>query len=187
MEQFIHQNGYLLVFVTIAFTGEFGLFTGVALARTGSVTLWGVIALGTAASFVGNVLYYYAGRVVWNKWSFVRKRFGEKVEQSAAPVRKFGSPLMLVARYFYGIREVVPVALGLYQVRTASFMVYNLVGAFIWSWSFTEAANLLSVKIVSSFTTPQSDIVMGIAASIALAVAYFTIRKVVARLRRRWQ
>ncbi len=59
MENFIHQNGYVTVFLTVAFSGEFGLFAGIALARAGSVTLPGVIAVGTIASFVGNMFSSY--------------------------------------------------------------------------------------------------------------------------------
>ncbi len=185
MEQFIHQNGYLLVFVTVAFSGEFGLFTGVALARSGSVSLWGVIILGTLASFVGNSIYFYAGKFIWHKWAFLRRKLSDRVEKTATPIRRFGSSLMLVARFFYGVRNVVPIALGVYNVRGLPFMVYNLTGAFIWAWVFTEGGNLLSGHLISAFAGFRVGLLWGIVASLILLLLYFAVRKGRSKLKER--
>ena len=90
------------------------------------MTLPGVIALGTAASFVGNMFYYYAGKILWNKWGFLKRNFGAKVEATSNIVKRFGSPLMLIARFFYGIRNIIPITLGVYSINVLVFMVYNI-------------------------------------------------------------
>ncbi len=182
MEQFIHQNGYLTVFVTVALAGELGLVAGAALARTGAVTLTGVVILGTAASFIANTIYFYAGRLLWNRWRFLRTRFGGKVERSSRVVRRYGSPLMLVARFFYGIRDIVPIALGLYRVNTGLFSLYNIIGAFIWAFLFTVFGHVLAGFIKGSFGTVESALVWGIAAVAAILLVYSLIRKAVSKL-----
>ncbi len=185
MEHFLHDNGYITVFLAVAFSGEFGLFAGVALARVGSVTLTGVIVLGSAASFVGNMFYYYAGRVLWNKWGFLKRNLDSKVEASSAIVRRFGSPLMLIARFFYGIRNIVPIALGVYDVNVMVFIIYNIVGAFIWAWFFTEAGSIFSIHLMRGFASFRSGLLWGIITSLLLVVLYLGVRKVVSKIQTR--
>lgn len=183
MEQFIHQNGYLTVFITVALTGEFGLVAGAALARTGAVTITGVVILGTAASFTANTIYYFAGKFLWNKWKLIREKFGTKVDRSSRIVRQYGSPLMLVARFFYGVRDIVPLALGLYRVEPGLFSLYNIIGAFIWAFFFTVLGDALSGFIKGAFHSVQSTVMWGIGAAVIIAVCYYLIRKAVSKLR----
>ena len=183
MEQFIHQNGYLTVFIGVALSGEFGLIAGAALARTGAVTLTGVVILGTAASFIANTVYYYIGKFVWDRWKFLHERFGEKVARTSPVVRRYGSPLMLVARFFYGVRDIVPIALGLYRVGAGIFMVYNIIGAFIWAFVFTMLGNALSKSFGSSFTSIPATLLWGLITAAAFAAAYVLIRKAVMKPR----
>ncbi|MCL4509601.1 MAG: VTT domain-containing protein [Bacteroidetes bacterium] len=181
MENFIHQNGYVTVFLTVAFSGEFGLFAGIALARAGSVTLPGVIAVGTIASFVGNMFYFYAGKLLWTKWHFLKNKFEKKVEKTSSVVRRFGSPLMLIARFFYGVRDVVPIALGVYDVGVGIFAIYNFVGAVLWAWFFTEAGNMFSGYLIKSFTGFRESLLWGLLTSAIVAGLYFLVRKAVSR------
>ncbi len=182
MEQFIHQNGYLTVFISVALAGEVGLFAGVALARSGAVSLTGVVVLGTAASFVGNTIYYYAGKSLWKRWSFLRDKLGEKVNRSSNVVKRFGAPIMLVARFFYGIRDMVPLTLGLYQTDPIPFAVYNLVGAFLWAYSFTVLGKAFS-SFVKGYAGSLSATLAWVAISTMIVVVYLSIRRLASRLR----
>ena len=182
MEQFIHQNGYLTVFISVALAGEVGLFAGAALARSGTVSLTGVIILGAAASFTGNTIYYYAGRFLWSRWGFLREKFGEKVSRSSRVVNRFGSPIMLVARFFYGIRDIVPITLGLCQTAPVPFMVYNIIGAFLWAYSFTILGKAFS-SFVKGYAGGLNATLIWAAVSTLFLLAYFSIRKLVTRWR----
>ena len=182
MEHFLHQNAYLSVFITVAFTGEFGLFAGVALAHKGAVTITGVIILGTVASFVGNMIYYYAGKLLWEKWHFLKKNFGSKVDSTSPVVRRYGSPLMLVARFFYGVRNIVPITLGIYRVKVYVFTIYNLIGAFVWAWIFTEGGAAVSARLIRRFVDFRMGIIWGLITSAIIALLYLAIRKGVSKI-----
>jgi len=184
VEHLIHQNGYLTVFITVAFTGEFGLFAGVALAHRGAVTITGVVILGTVASFVGNTFYYYAGRFLWNRWHFLKRTFGAKVESTSRVVHRYGSPLMIVARFFYGIRNIVPITLGVYGVRSLVFAIYNLIGAFVWAWVFTEGSAVFSSHVMKNFVSFHVGLIWGLATSAIIAILYIVIRKAILKIQR---
>ena len=185
MEQFIRDNGYMTVFLSIAFGGEFGLFVGVALAHTGSVTLSGVIALGTAASFVGNMIYFYGGNFLWAKVRFLKKSFGARVQATSKLVERFGPPLMLVSRFLYGIRNVVPIALGIYEVNTVVFIAYNVAGAFIWAWIFTEAGNVFAASFIRKFASLESGLIWWIGTSAVVVLLFLLIRNIVSKVQNR--
>lgn len=184
VDHFIQDKGYLTVFLTVVLSGEFGLIAGVALARTGTVTLSGVIILGTIASFIGNMFYYYLGKVLWTRWHFLRKRLGHKVETSTRIVRRYGSPLMLLARFFYGVRNMVPITLGLYEVSVGPFIIYNIVGAFVWAWFFTTAGGLVSGYLINNLPNVRNLLFFVVAGVAILGISYVLIRKFVSRLER---
>lgn len=184
MEHFLHHNGYLTVFITVAFTGEFGLFAGVALAHKGTVTITGVVILGTAASFVGNMFYYYAGRFLWNRWHFLKKNFGAKVESTSGVVHRYGSPLMVISRFFYGVRNIVPITLGIYSVNVYIFIVYNVIGAFAWAWVFTEGASVFSSRVMKNFVSFHVGLFWGIVTSAAIVVLYLIIKETVSKVQK---
>ncbi len=183
MEQFIHQNGYLTVFFAVVFGGEFGLFAGVALAKTGAVSLTGVVVLGTAASFTANAIYYYAGKFLWSKWHPLSEKFGEKVRRTSGVVRRFGPSMMLVVRFFYGIRDIVPIALGIYEVKGSIFAVYNLIGAFVWAFGFTMMGHVFSDLFLNPLRSFQAGLLWGVAAAAMAVGGYLLIRRAVSKIR----
>jgi membrane protein DedA with SNARE-associated domain len=183
MEQLLGQNGYLTVFVAVVFGGELGLFAGAAFARAGNVSLGGVVILGTAASFIVNTLYYYAGKLLWKRWHYLRRKFGEKVESTSGAVRRFGPVSMLVARFFYGARDIVPITLGIYGVSAGSFAIYNIVGAFVWALAFVLFGFYFSELFESSFHSFRAGIIWGMVAAVAIVVSYALIRKAIGKNR----
>ncbi len=183
MEQLIHQNGYLTIFLAIAFSGELGVFVGVALARTGAVSLTGVVILGTAESFVANMFYYYLGKLLWKRWAFLRRRFGESVTKTSPAVLRYGSTLMLLSRFFYGIRDIIPTALGLYQVRAGGFAIFNMIGAFIWAFSFTILGSAFSDLFLNRYRIFQVGLMLGLAVAAVIVMAYVLIRNKISKMR----
>ncbi len=183
MEQLVHQNGYLTVFLAVAFGGEFGLFAGATLAKTGAVSLTGVVVLGTAASFTANEIYYYAGKYLWNRWHLLREKFGEKVARTSGVVCRFGPGMMLVARFFYGIRDVIPIALGIYEVKGDIFAFYNLIGAFAWAFGFTMMGHFFSDLLLNSLRSFQAGLLVCVAAAATAFGGYLLIRRAVSKMR----
>lgn len=182
MQAFLTLKGYLTVFVLVVLSGEIGLLAGAALSKIGAVTVPGVIAVGSISSFVGNMLYFYTGKVLWSKWGFLKQRLGKRVSQTMKIAQKYGCPLMLFARFFYGLRNIVPIALGIYQVPLHKFALYNLAGAVIWSIFFTTAGVGISLFLTRSITDLKSGVLWGLVSSILIAMLYLVVRGLVAKL-----
>ncbi|MDE3056954.1 MAG: hypothetical protein KGJ59_03240 [Bacteroidota bacterium] len=88
--------------------------------------------------------YYYAGKFLWNSWDYLKKTFGAKLEATSKTVNRFGSPFMLISPFFYGIRNIIPIALEVYNVNVVPFTIYNLIGTAAWAWAFAEAGRMVA-------------------------------------------
>jgi len=143
MEQILNYNKYLIVIALILLSGEAGLFAGVAFVAAGKMHMYEVIIIGTFVSFLGNMMYYYLGKFTWNKWNFLRNKFGGKIEKSKKLINKFGPPIILVSRFIYGIRNIIPICLGLYQVNIIYFTIFNIIGGIIWTMFYTCSGYLI--------------------------------------------
>jgi len=148
MHELVRENGYLTVFLTVVVSGELGLFVGVALAHAGSVTLTGVVTVGTFAAFLSNTLYYCAGAFLWSRWGYLKRRFEEKVASTSTTVKRVGLPLMIPARFLYGVRNIVPLVLGIYRANILAFAFFNLVGSFVWVCAFAGMGRVILPGIV---------------------------------------
>jgi len=151
----IHQHATLIVIVLIMFSGEAGLFAGAAFVAAGRMSLLELIVLGTVVSFLGNMMYYCLGMFVWNNGKVLNRKFGVKVERSKALLNKYGTPVMIISRFLYGVRNIIPICLGLYRVNVMNFAIYNLIGSFLWTIIFTSLGAsfqfLLSGRIVEAY------------------------------------
>jgi membrane protein DedA with SNARE-associated domain len=48
-------------------------------------------------------------------------------------LKKYGWPLIFVQRYMYGMRTVIPMAIGITKYSARDFAIINLVSAFFWA------------------------------------------------------
>ncbi len=159
------------------------MFAGIALAQAGAISLTAVVALGTAASFLANTLYYYLGRLLWKRWSFLRQRFGKRVEDTSPVVMRYGASVMLAARFFYGIRDIVPITLGLYGVSAGGFILFNILGAFLWAFLFTVFGNAFADFFLHTFRSVELVVIGSLMAGSMGTVAYALVRRAVSKLR----
>lgn len=113
-----------------------GIFAGRGVFDPFLLTL--VCFLGT---LLGDQLGYYLGKKYGKKIFrsekslFFNKSHLEKTERY---FKKYGNKTVLIARFIPIVRTGVPTAAGVGNMEYKKFLVYNTVGAFIWSVSFVS-------------------------------------------------
>jgi membrane protein DedA with SNARE-associated domain len=113
---------------------------GVAAAR-GSMSLWGVVASGTAGAMFGNFFWYLFARVIGMKrFKPFIERYGRwltmdwpDVEKAEALFGRFGSGIVFLGRLLPTIRSIVSIPAGLLNMRLRSFLFWSAVGTALWS------------------------------------------------------
>ena len=146
-ESFVEVYGYWALLVGTFLEGETILIIGGVLAHRGYLSLPWVIVFAFFGSLCGDQLYFLLGRK--RGQAFLQKR--PWWQHNLGTVQKFMSRnetlLILGFRFFYGLRTVIPFALGMSRVRMRRFVLLNTVGALVWALIVGTAGYLFGATI----------------------------------------
>ncbi|MBT3281308.1 MAG: DedA family protein [Campylobacteraceae bacterium] len=139
------EYGYVILFSWSILEGESGLVMAGLLCSTGDMNLYLAIFVAGLGGFVGDQIYFYIGR--YNK-SYVHSKFrGQRRKFALAHLllKKYGWPIIFAQRYMYGMRTIIPIAIGLTRYDAKLFAIINLISAWMWGaitivpvWYFGE-------------------------------------------------
>lgn len=132
---------FLIIFAETAFIfmfflpGDSLLLTIGALCATTSVlNLNYMILLLFVAASLGYIVNYHIGKVSGNRIIHSNSRFVKKeyLHKTEAYFAKHGGKTILLARFIPFARSFAPFAAGSTGMNYFMFLMYNIVGAFIW-------------------------------------------------------
>ncbi|MBD3798652.1 DedA family protein [Sulfuricurvum sp.] len=133
MIEWLKEYGYIVLFVWSILEGELGLVMAGIMSHTGDMFLPFAIIVGGLGGFVGDQIYFYIGR--FNK-SYIHNKLRSQRRKFAIAhllLKKYGWPLIFVQRYLYGMRTVIPMAIGLTKYSSRHFAIINFVSAVFWA------------------------------------------------------
>jgi membrane protein DedA with SNARE-associated domain len=133
MEQFLDKYGYLALMVGTFFEGETAILVASSLIYRGLFEAPYTILFGFAGSFVSDWLYYIIGRL--NGKYFIERR--PALKEKFKPVVNFFSKhkiqILFTYRFLYGFRIIIPLIIGMSNVRPLQFLFYSIVSGLIWA------------------------------------------------------
>lgn len=129
----LQSYGYLAVLVGAFLEGETILVMAGFAAHRGYLELQWVIGAAAVGSFLGDQFYFYLGRRYGKRILRRFPRFRPKAEHVGILLHRHQSALILAFRFWYGLRTVGPLAIGMSPVRWGRFFVLNLIGALAWA------------------------------------------------------
>jgi len=123
--------------VTPFLPGDSLLFATGALCATGSLSAPAALALLFSAAFLGNATNYSVGRLIGPRVfnpERVSNRFlnREYLDRAHAFFERYGGKAVIMRRFEPIVRTFVPFVAGAAQMTSASFVVYNGIGAAAW-------------------------------------------------------
>lgn len=131
--EWLKEYGYIVLFAWSILEGELGLVMAGIMSHTGDMFLPLAIMVGALGGFVGDQIYFYIGRFnkayIHNKLRSQRRKFAI----AHLLLKKYGWPLIFVQRYMYGMRTVIPMAIGLTKYSSRQFALINFVSAIFWA------------------------------------------------------
>jgi membrane protein DedA with SNARE-associated domain len=142
LTELIKNYGYLAILIGTFFEGETILILGGFAAHMGFLELPWVIASALVGSFSGDQLFYYIGRHYGPKVIAKRLSWQEGAEKVYKHLHRHKNLLILSFRFFYGLRNVTPFAVGAAHIPRLRFFLLNLTGAIVWAFSFAYAGYL---------------------------------------------
>jgi membrane protein DedA with SNARE-associated domain len=150
----LDRYGYPVVFLTILVEGvgipapgQTILIAAALAAAHGSLNIvWVLIWAGTAA-LLGNSLGYLLGR--WGgRPLLARLRVrGDRLARLEERFRRYGGVLVLVARFFDGLRQLNGIVAGMLKMPWWVFTGFNVPGALLWTGAWGLGAYWLDKDI----------------------------------------
>ncbi len=149
LEQFVHHlienYGYLTVLIWTFIEGEtIVILAGMAVASgIGHLELYWVIVCAISGSFSGDQVWFYVGRHWGPKIIAKRLSWQDSAESVYKHLHRHQYWLILTFRFYYGLRNVTPFAVGAAHIPRLRFFVLNLIGAAVWATVFAYGGYLL--------------------------------------------
>jgi len=136
LAEFIQHYGYIAILIGTFLEGETIVILGGFAAHLGLLELQWVILSAFIGSFSGDQLYFYVGRHYGPRILAKRLSWQVGAEKVYKHLHRHQNFLILTFRFYYGLRNVTPFALGASQVSRLRYFTLNLIGAIVWAISF---------------------------------------------------
>jgi len=156
--EFLIRHGYSVLF-TLVFAEQIGLplpalpflLAAGALAGASRMSLFLALGLAVAAALLSDVVWYQIGRRRGAKVLQLLCRISLEpdscVRRTESIFEKHGARSLLVAKFVPGLGTVMPPLAGVFQMRFASFLGHDALGALLWAGVFLGLGYLFSGQI----------------------------------------
>ncbi len=143
--EFLKEYSYPILFIWSIMEGETGLIMAGILSHTGDMNLWLSILVAGIGGFVGDTIYFFIGRLNKKYVAKKLKNHRRKFALAYLLLKRYGWIIIFIQRYMYGMRTIIPIAIGMTKYSTTKFLIINFISAIIWAaitillaWYFGE-------------------------------------------------
>ncbi len=181
-QQAIALYGYWALFVGTFLEGEtFFILAGVA-ARKGLLNPYYVALIAMAGGFIGDQVFFALG--LWRGMEAVTwsRAVARKAVEVRRHIRRHAVILILLSRFLYGLRMIIPLACGMAGVPLWRFALLNFVSALAWCLVFGGLGYFFGGLIFDQLDVVRGLQVLLLVLVAVLAVSYLLMRAVKRRL-----
>jgi len=128
--------GYIGLFLYSLGGGFVALIGAGVLSFMGKMDLSLSIAIAFFANAIGDMLLFYMARYQKSMMMEGLKKHRRKLALSHILMKKHGSWIILFQKFVYGIKTLIPIAIGLTKYDFKKFVILNVGSAAIWALAF---------------------------------------------------
>ena len=151
LETLISQFGYPALIIGLLLEGETVLVLGAFMAHRGYLNLPLVIALGCVVSFSTDQFFFWLGRAQGVRFLESRPTWKLHVDKASSLLGRNPDMLSLGVRFMYGLRTVLPFAMGMSKFDPKRFALFDFLSSALWSLTFGLAGKLIGHLIEAIF------------------------------------
>ncbi|HHH72853.1 MAG TPA: DedA family protein [Sulfuricurvum sp.] len=125
--------GYIALFLYSLGGGFVGLMAAGVLSYMGKMDLVTSMAVAMVSNFLGDTLLFYLAR--YHKHDVLRyfHKHRRKLALSHVLMKKHGSWIIFMQKFVYGIKTLIPLAIGITKYDFTRFSVLNFFAALLWA------------------------------------------------------
>jgi membrane protein DedA with SNARE-associated domain len=176
----IEQHGYTITFLGALIEGETVMILAGLAAHRGYLHLPLLAGLAALGSFMGDQMYFFIGRRFGNRLVARFPRLEPGVRHADALLLRYAGAAVIAVRFLYGLRVLGPIAMGMTRLKWRTFLVFNALGAILWSMCWLVVGYLLGELaglLLGDLRRIEHWLFAGFAAAALAAVAYLHWRR----------
>ena len=171
MEELIKDWGYIALFAYSFGGGFVGLIVAGVLSFAGDLNIYISIAVAATSNFLGDQFLFFLARKNKSYAKDMMKNYGRKIAMAHLMMRKYGSLVVFIQKYVYGIKTLIPLAMGLTKYSSIKFTIFNIFATIVWAiivgyGSYSAGEYILSVADDFKYVG------IGLVLVIALVISY---------------
>lgn len=147
----IAKYGYVILFLYSLGGGFIALIGASVLSFAGKMDLTLSIVVAVIANFLGDLLLFYLARYQKAMLQPYLSKHRRKLALVHLLMRKYGSIIIIIQKYIYGIKTLVPLAIALTPYSLTTFNLYNAIGAVVWGISIGILGYFSGGILIKSF------------------------------------
>src|ERR1700682_4480579 len=191
--EFLLHHGYVVLLGWV-FAEQIGvpvpslpiLLAAGALAGSGQFSFTGSLLLAVAASLTADSIWYMLGRVKGIKILQLLCKISLEpdscVRRTEGVFSKQGARSLLVAKFIPGLGTVAPPLAGIFHMRPARFLLFDVLGALLWSSVYVGLGYVFSGEI-ERIAEHAFHLGGGLGVLVIGALAAYNVYKFIARQR----
>ncbi|ALG67383.1 DedA family protein [Beggiatoa leptomitoformis] len=185
LEHLIIEYGYLAIFIGTFLEGETIVVLGGIAAHMGLLDLPFVALTAFLGSFMGDQLFFQIGRIGGKHLLATRPVWQERIDYIDELLHHYRSWLILTFRFYYGLRNIIPFALGTMTVSFKQFFTLNFIGAIIWAIILSSLGYLFGQAFevfLEKYQLPAIMIIVLVLAFILYIIKRQTKKKIIHKI-----
>jgi len=125
--------GYIILFFYSLGGGFVALLGAGVLASIGKMDISTSISIAFISNAIGDMLLFYMAR--YNKKEVFKflKGHRRKLALSHILIKKYSSYVIFIQKFIYGIKTIIPIAIGITKYDINKFVVLNILASAIWA------------------------------------------------------
>lgn len=143
MEEMIRDWGYIVLFLYSFGGGFVALVVAGILAFSGELNIYTVIIVAGVANFIGDQFLFTLARKNKAQAKQMMQKHRRKIAMSHLLMKKYGSWVIFLQKYVYGIKTLIPLAMGLTKYDYKKFMFFNVFATALWAIFIGTASYLM--------------------------------------------
>ncbi|MEA2050697.1 MAG: DedA family protein [Campylobacterota bacterium] len=133
MEELIRDWGYIVLFLYSFGGGFVALVVAGILSFSGELNIIYVLIVAGVANFIGDQFLFSIARKNKSQAKEMMKKHQRKIAMAHLLMKKYGSSVIFIQKYIYGIKTLIPLAMGLTKYDIKKFIFFNIFATIAWT------------------------------------------------------
>lgn len=169
--------GYIALFLYSFGGGYIAIIAAGIFSYLGDMNILFVILVASSANFLGDTMLFYLARNDKSTMHGYLKKHRRKLALAHVLIKKYGDAVVVFQKYIYGVKTLVPLAIGLTKYDFKRFTIINAFASILWGvtvglGSFYMGSVL--IPIVDYLGDHFYIVIIALAGTVGLTWWYFT-------------